>query len=75
MAFIVTDGTDSKAVAYDWFHKNRVFGQCDFPKTQIKRILFNPKDNHKVSTSGNGHWKLWRVIENTFKPVQVFMKV
>ena len=26
LALIITDGTDSKAVAYDWFHKNRVFG-------------------------------------------------
>jgi hypothetical protein len=46
VAFILSDGTDSKAVAYDWFHKNRVFGQFDFPKTQIKRVTFNPKDNH-----------------------------
>jgi len=25
-AFIITDGVDSKAVAYDWFHKSKVFG-------------------------------------------------
>lgn len=26
VAMIVTDGVDSKAVAYDWFHKSKVFG-------------------------------------------------
>ena len=70
VAFIVTDGVDCKAVAYDWFHKARVFGHIDFPKSQIKRISFNPKDNHQVCTSGHNHWKLWRVQENTFKPMQ-----
>jgi len=74
VAFILTDGVDSKAVAYDWFHKSRVFGQMDFPKVILKRITFNPKDNHQVCTSGNGHWKLWRVQENTFKPMPPLMK-
>jgi len=46
VAFIITDGVDSKAVAYDWFHKAKIFGQYDFAKTQIKKISFNPKDNH-----------------------------
>jgi hypothetical protein len=25
-AFVYQEGLDSKAVAYEWFHKNRVFG-------------------------------------------------
>jgi hypothetical protein len=27
----------------------------------IKRLTFNPKDNNQVVTSGNGHFKLWRL--------------
>ena len=51
----------------------------DFPKTtpgmQVKRLTFNPKDNNQVCTSGNMHWKMWRVQEGTFKPVPAFQKV
>ncbi len=46
IAFVVTDGVDSKVVAYDWFHKAKVFGSIDFPKSIIKMVTFNPKDNH-----------------------------
>ena len=46
VAMIITDGQDSKAIAYDWFHKSRVFGQIEFPKLILRRVTFNPKDNH-----------------------------
>lgn len=75
LAFIFTDGVDSKAAVYEWFNKSRILGQLDFPKTFLKKITFNPKDNHQVCLSGNGHWKLWRVQENTFKAMPPFQKV
>jgi cilia- and flagella-associated protein 57 len=61
LAFIFTDGVDTKAGVYEWFNKSRILGQLDFPKTLLKKISFNPKDNHQVCLSGSGHWKLWRV--------------
>ncbi len=52
---------------------SRVVAHFDFPKQQttqtVRRLTFNPKDNNQVITSGNQHWKMWRVQEGTFKPV------
>lgn len=72
---IFSDGVESKAVVYEWYLKSRVLGQCDFAKAALKKITFNPKDNHQICTSGSGHWKLWRVQENTFKPMAPFGKI
>jgi WD40 repeat protein len=69
------DSPDCKAIAWDWYNKNKVIGQFDFAQQQITKITFNPKDNHQVCTSGHNHWKLWRVQENTFKSMQAFVKV
>lgn len=64
-------------MAWDWHNKNksRIIGQYDFGKTVINKITFNPNDNHQVCTSGHNHWKLWRVQENTFKPMPLFQGV
>lgn len=51
----------------------------DFPKqgpnVSVKRLTFNPKDNNQVVTTGNGHWKMWRLQESTFKPLPQFAKI
>jgi hypothetical protein len=46
LAFIFSDGVESKAAVYEWFYKSRILGQMDFPKCALKKITFNPKDNH-----------------------------
>jgi hypothetical protein len=58
---------------------SRVVATYDFPKQPgqpanqtIKRLTFNPKDNNQVVTSGQSHWKLWRVQEGIFKPLPQF---
>ena len=33
----------------------------------IKKISFNPKNWQQLSTSGPGHWKIWRVQEGGLK--------
>jgi len=50
-------------------------GQCDFGKTVVTKITFNPNDNHQVCTSGHNHWKLWRILDNTFKALPNFQGV
>ena len=58
---------------------SRVVAQYDFPKQPgqaanqtIKRLTFNPKDNNQIVTSGNNHWRLWKIQENIFKPMPQF---
>jgi WD40 repeat protein len=74
---VILEGPDYTAMAWDWHNKNksRIIGQFDFGKTVINKITFNPNDNHQVCTSGHNHWKLWRVQENTFKPMPTFQGV
>jgi len=38
----------------------------------VTKITFNPNDNHQVCTSGQNHWKLWRIQENIYKPMSNF---
>ena len=33
----------------------------------LQKISFNPKDWQQLSTSGPGHWKIWRVQEGGLK--------
>lgn len=68
------EGPEYSAIAWDWHNKNksRVMGKFDFGKTVVTKITFNPNDSHQVCTSGQNHWKLWRIQENTFKPMPTF---
>jgi WD40 repeat protein len=50
-------------------------GQFEFGSTVVTKITFNPNDSHQVCTSGVNHWKLWRIQENTFKPMPNFQGV
>jgi hypothetical protein len=63
---------DCKALAYDWYHKNRVISSFDFYKQDITKITFHPKDNHKVCTSGTDNFQMWSMQEGTFKPLSEF---
>lgn len=63
---------DCRALAYEWFKKNRVIASYEFHKQEINKISFHPKDNHKVCTSGNGQFQLWNMQEGTFKQLQEF---
>jgi len=58
---------------------NRVVAHFDFPKQPngqtVKRLTFNPKDNNQVVTTGHNHWKMWRLQENTFKPLPQAQKI
>ena len=50
---------DCKVLIYEWFKKNRVIASYDFYKTEVSRVSFHPKDNHKVVTSGIGIIQMW----------------
>ena len=63
---VVYDGPERKAIVWEAYNKNKIIGQYDFGKQTVNRICFKPDDSHVVSTSGHGHWKLWRPQENTF---------
>jgi len=52
---------DCKVVIYEWFKKNRVIAAYDFNKTEVTRVSFHPKDNHKVVVSGNDILQMWGV--------------
>lgn len=71
---IILEGPEFSAIAWDWHNKtkSRMMGQFDFGKTVVSKITFNPNDSHQVCTSGHNHWKLWRIQENTFKPMPNF---
>ena len=43
---ILLDAPDCRAVAWDWYNKNRIIGQFDFSKQVVTKISFNPRDNH-----------------------------
>lgn len=58
---------DCKVLIYEWFKKNRVIASFDFHKTEITRITFHPKDNHKVIVSGNGVLQMYSMQEGTLK--------
>ena len=61
------------AFLWDWSRKVMVGKEALVPN--ITRITVNPKDNHIVSTSGNNHWKVWRVEEGSFKEQPLYSKL
>lgn len=75
MAIVVSDASrDTKALVYDWYSKNKALATTEFKDIDIVKISFNPKDWTQICTSGNGHWKIWRLQEGTFKQAPQFTK-
>lgn len=67
---------DVKAFVFQWIEptgkdsakqplSNRIVAHYEFPKQAsnqtVRRLTFNPRDNNQVITTGNGHWRLWRL--------------
>ena len=66
---------DTRALIYDWYSKNKLLYQYEFKGIDLVKISFNPRDWTQVCTSGNNHWKIWRLQEATFKQAPQFTKM
>lgn len=73
LAFVITDmypelknTIETRVVIYEWHSKQKVMAVSDLDYA-INKITFNPKDWQQLSTSGPGHWKIWRVQEGGLK--------
>lgn len=73
---IILEGPDFSVISWDCKNKSKwkINAQFDFNKTILTKISFS-SENHQIWTSGHNHWKLWRVQENTLKPMPPFQGI
>ena len=72
---IVDSSGETKALIYDWVNKHKVLASYDFTGIDVNKISLNQKDWNFVATSGPGHWKVWKIQENSFKQLPQFQRV
>lgn len=75
---VIIEGPEYSVVVWDWRRHNttkaKIKGQVELGKTVATKVSFNPEDTNQVCTTGQNHWKVWRVQEGALRSEPSFQE-